>query len=221
MRTRTLLWITAASVAFQAALSAWALTQIPAGAQVPIHWGIDGRPDGYADALPALLFTPGITLLLGLLLAVVPTFDPRRGNLVRSSTAYLWICGSMLVFIAGLHVVLVVAALGNDVDVTRFIGVGIGALFAVIGNFLGKTRSSWFMGIRTPWTLSSELSWTRTHRLGGILFVAVGLITMFVSLVLPPEAFFLTLMIGILGSVVVLFAYSYFVWRDDPDRRAS
>jgi len=92
----------------------------------------------------------------GPLLAVIPRFDPRFENLSRSSAAYLWIVGSALVFLGALQVVMALVALGWELDITTFLAIGLGALFVVIGNFLGKTRSSWFLGIRTPWTLSSE-----------------------------------------------------------------
>ena len=220
MNTRPLLILTAVLLLGQLAVSGYAWSQLAPGAQIPIHWGIDGRPDGYADAWIGLLLMPAVTLVLGPILAVAPRFDPRRGNLVRSAQAYLWIVGTALVFMAGVHVLIVLAALGNEVDITRFLGVGVGVLFVVIGNFLGKTRSSWFLGIRTPWTLSSERSWTLTHRLGGYLFIGTGAITAVVSFLFPPQVFFWVLIVGLGGSVVGLFVYSYLVWRDDPDRRA-
>jgi uncharacterized membrane protein len=219
MNTRPLLILTIGLVAVEFALSAIAWLQLPAGAEVPIHWDISGEPDGYAPAALALLLTPGITLLLGLLLAVAPRFDPRRENLVRSRPAYLWITGSALVMTGVLHALVVLAALGSEIDVVLVIALMTGALFVVIGNFLQKTRSSWFMGIRTPWTLSSERSWTETHRLGGYAFMAVGVASALAAVVAGPEVFFWILLGGIGVSVVGLFVYSYLVWRDDPDRR--
>ena len=115
-----------------------------------------------------------MTAVLGPFLAFIPRFDPRAENLARSGSAYRWIIGSALVLLGAVQVFIVLAALGNELDVTRFVGVAVGILFVIIGNFLGKTRSSWFLGIRTPWTLSSDRSWTLTHRLGGYLFIATG-----------------------------------------------
>jgi len=219
VNTRPLLVTTGVVVVLQLLLSAWAWVQLPAGVPVPIHWGINGQPDGYADARLALLLTPAMTLVIGPLLAVVPRFDPRRENLARSATAYLWITGSAIVLMGGVHLLVILAALDVLVDPTRFLGVGVGALFVVIGNFLGKTRSSWFLGIRTPWTLSSDRSWTQTHRVGAYLFMAVGIVSALTSFLFPPEVFFWVLMAGLIGSVVILFVYSYLVWRDDPEHR--
>ena len=99
----------------------------------------------------------------------------------------------------------------------RFIGLAVGAMFFVMGNVLGKLRPNWFFGVRTPWTLSSKLSWNKTHRLAGWVFVLGGLLLMAAGLVGTPTAMgiaFAVLMAGVLGAVT----YSYFVWRSDPDR---
>ena len=219
MNTRPIVLITAGVVAVQLVLAGYALTQLPAGAQIAIHWGANGEPNGYADAWFGLLVLPVLTAVLGPFLAFIPRFDPRAENLARSGSAYRWIIGSALILLGAVHVFIVLAALGNEIDATRFVGVAVGILFVIIGNFLGKTRSSWFLGIRTPWTLSSDRSWTLTHRLGGYLFIATGLVSALTAFLFPAEAFFWVLMVGVFGSVSVLFVYSYFVWRGDPDRR--
>jgi uncharacterized membrane protein len=77
------------------------------------------------------------------------------------------------------------------------------------------------MGIRTPWTLSSDRSWARTHRVGGYLFMGFGIAVVASALWLPPGTFFWVLMIGLAGSVAFLFVYSYLAWRDDPDRSSA
>jgi uncharacterized membrane protein len=96
----------------------------------------------------------------------------------------------------------------------------LGVLFSVLGSVLGKVRPNWFVGIRTPWTLSSTRSWDKTHRLGGRLFLACGIATLVCGLVRPASG--VSVMLGtILPSTLVLVAYSYLVWRDDPDRAAG
>jgi uncharacterized membrane protein len=78
------------------------------------------------------------------------------------------------------------------------------------------------MGIRTPWTLTSELSWTRTHRLGGRLFVLEGIAYVLVGLLRPPPEILLVVLLGgVLLMLVVVFAYSYVVWKADPAKRTA
>lgn len=221
MKVRTLVIVGGAFVVAMLAVSAWAWPQIPADAEIPIHWGLDGQPDGFGPKWVGLLGIPLVGAATVGLLALVPRIEPRRRNLERSGTAYVAIGIVVIAFLAVLHLFAVLAALGNEADIAALATIGSGVTFIVIGNFLGKTRSSWFFGIRTPWTLSSERSWTRTHRAGGVAFIVVGVIVVLATIVLGAEAA-IWVMLGGLGAVVAgLVAYSYVVWRDDPDRSAS
>ncbi len=220
MKLRPLVIVGSAAVIGMLILSAWAWPQIPDDAQVPIHWGIDGTPDGYGPKWLGLLGIPILTALVVALLLVIPRFEPRRTNLERSATAYVAVGIAVTLFVTALHVAAVLAALGEDVNLGMVASIGIGLAFVVMGNYLGKTRSNWFFGIRTPWTLSSDLSWTRTHRLGGIAFMAVGLLVIVTALVAGPSVAIWVLLGGMAASIVGLLPYSYLVWRSDPDRQS-
>jgi uncharacterized membrane protein len=201
------------------AVSGWAWGQIPDGAQVPIHWGIDGQPNGWAPKPFALFGLPLLSVGLALLLAFAPRVDPRYANLRRSATAYWAIAYAALGLLAVVHVAAVLIATGRNLNIGLIVSVAIGVLFVIIGNFLGKTRSSWIFGIRTPWTLSSERSWTRTHRLGGYLFVALGVLVVVVALIGPAWLDVAVLLGGVAVVVLTLTVYSYLVWRDDAERQ--
>jgi uncharacterized membrane protein len=218
MKLRPVVIVGSAAVIGMLILSAWAWPQIPDGAQVPIHWGIDGTPDGYG---PKWLGLIGIPILVVALLLVIPRFEPRRANLERSATAYVAVGIAVTLFVTALHVAAVLAALGENVNLGMVASIGIGLAFVVMGNYLGKTRSNWFFGIRTPWTLSSDRSWTRTHRLGGVAFVVIGLLVIVTALVAGPSVAIWVLLGGMAASVIGLLAYSYLVWRDDPDRQPA
>jgi len=221
MKVRTLVVIGGGIAIAMLAVSAWAWPQIPDGAQVPVHWGPSGEIDGYAAKWVGLLALPALTIGLVALLALIPRIEPRRDHLRRSWTAYLATSVAVLTLTGIIHGVVVLAALGNDVDLTAIVLISLGAMFVVIGNFLGKTRSNWFFGIRTPWTLSSELSWARTHRVGGWLFIGVGVLVLLTTVVLGSEAALWVMLGSLLPGVAALFAYSYLVWRDDPARTAT
>lgn len=219
MKPRTLLVITAIAFLVAAGVSAWAWGQIPSDARVPIHWGLNGQPNGWAPKWVALTIMPITILVIGGIFAVIPYIDPRRPNLVRSSTAYLWIASAAIAVITVAHVASTAVVLGAKLDIGRIVGLMAGAMFAIIGNFLGKTRSNWFVGIRTPWTLSSERSWTRTHRLAGYLFVAAGILVVLLSFAAPAGVLMWGLLISVGLAALIPIVYSYFAWRDDPDRR--
>jgi len=196
----------------------WVYQQLPATAHVPMHWNAQGKVDGYGPR-GSLFLMPGLVAGLALVFFILPRVEPRRGNLLRSTQAYRWLWLGVVVFLSLVQALILSAALGYPVSMDRWMVSGVGLLLALIGNFLGKVRSNFVFGIRTPWTLSSDLSWNRTHRLGGRLFVAGGLLSALMSWLLPKWSF--QFFLGTLAVVVLVpVVYSFLVWRQDPNRRS-
>lgn len=221
MNVRPMILVSVAVVAVMLVASTWAWFQLPADAQVPIHWGADGQPDDWADKTVGLFLMPAIAAGVALLLALIPRFEPRRANLERSAKSYgaVWI--GVMLLLGGLHLLAISVALGAEMDLTRIVFVSVGLLFVVIGNYLPKVRPNYMMGIRTPWTLASDLSWTKTHRVGGRLFVIEGIALAGLGLLGVTGTPLVGAMIGaIVVLLVVTFTYSYQVWKLDPEKRA-
>ncbi|MEX2015337.1 MAG: SdpI family protein, partial [Candidatus Hydrogenedentales bacterium] len=154
-----------------------------------------------------------------ILFAILPRIEPRRQHLQQSRRPYVMIGIGVLVFFLAVHAWLVASALGLRGNTSVFILAMVGALFVLIGFVLGRVKSNFVMGIRTPWTLSSELSWEKTHRLGGILFVSLGVLMLLGSLVVGSEILVPWLVGASLCMVAVLLVYSYIVWRNDPNKQ--
>lgn len=182
---------------------------------IPVHWSITGEPDRYGGKFEGLLGPPLIALGLYALLLLLPRIDPRYAHYARFWGVYLVLRTVIVAFMAGVHGVIVLWARGVPVDTGLVVLLMIGLLLMVIGNYLGKLRSTWFVGIRTPWTLSSEESWNKTHRLGGRAFVGLGLALMIVSPFQNPWALYVVAALGAV-SLTLLVAYSYYAWRADP-----
>lgn len=211
----------AAVLGFMLALSAWAWEQVPDGEEVPVHFNAQMEPDRWGSKTQGFLGLPGIAAIVTAFFALYPRFEPRRANLERSRKAYLWVWAAVLVLMGTIHTAAVFTALGSRLPIGSVVPLVLGAMFVVLGNFMGKIRSNFGFGIRTPWTLSSDLSWSKTHRLGGRLFVLHGGLVM-ISSALAGSAgmgqvmkFFVG---GLLAVVAVLTVYSYLVWRGDPQR---
>ncbi len=175
MNLRPFAIVAVVAVAIMIGMSAWAWFQVPADAQIPIHWAADGTPNGYASKTFALLFLPALGAGLGALLYVLPRFEPRSQNLARSGSAYVQVCSGVMIVLVVTQLSIVLAAVGRPLPVNLVVGLAVGGLFVVLGNVLGKVRSNFIFGVRTPWTLTSDLAWNRTHRLVGRLFVVLGL----------------------------------------------
>lgn len=211
------------------AVNLWAMPQIPEG-QVPVHWGIDGTPDRYGDrgeALFALWMIPFATLVSSIVLALAPRLDPNGQNLLKSRKAYIAIWCSVMVMLLGVHAgiaLLMVRSVTQTPDANEFVRFVIAAtsiLFIVKGNYLPKTRSNWFLGIRTPWTLSSDYTWERTHRLAGRLFMLAGFICLIGAFTLKGVWLVAMLLCTVLPAALISVVYSYFVYRSAPDKRVS
>lgn len=211
----------AAIIGAMVLVGAIAWLQLPADAQVPIHWGADGQPDDWTGKTVGLFLLPLIAGGVVLLFAAIPRIEPRRTNLERSATAYgaIWI--GVLLLLGGMQLLAVSSAMGAQFDMTRIVFVATGALFIVIGNYLPKVRPNYMVGIRTPWTLSSDVAWTKTHRIGGRLFVIEGVVMTLLGLLgVSGMALAGAIIGGVVVLLVVTFAYSYQVWKADPEKRA-
>lgn len=197
------------------AVTAWAWSRVPA--EMPVHWNIAGQPDRYGGRAEGLLLIPLLSLGLYGLFLVLPRFDPLGANYARFSGPYTVLRTSVLSLMAVIQVVLIASALGWQGNVGTVISVAVGLLFVVLGAMLPRLEPTWFVGIRTPWTLSSQKSWDQTHRVGGWVFIVVGIAMVVLGLIDPTWAF-PVMLVGVLGGTLGVVAYSYFVWRDDPER---
>ena len=122
-----------------------------------------------------------------------------------------------MVFFGIIYTCGILVAFGARVDVATVVCLSVAGLFCVIGNFMGKIRPNWFIGVRTPWTLSSKMSWNKTHRLAGWLFLVMGISIAISGIWRIAWMFIVTLVVNIF-CVVWMFVYSYLIYRQDPER---
>ena len=180
--------------------------------QVPTHFNLKGEPDDWMARPFAAFGMPIFAGLMILLFHMFPRISPRRGNLDRFEDTYWLIANVVIAFMCALHVLVLGRALGWPVDITSATLLGVGLLFMIIGNVLPRTRSNWWMGIRTPWTMENENVWRATHRLAGKTFMLGGAMTIVAAML--PESIRPWLAIGALGIAgFIPVIYSYVVWR--------
>jgi uncharacterized membrane protein len=195
-----------------AGFSLWAYPRLPE--LVPTHFGVDGEPNGWSSRLVAALIGPVGGLLLALVFSILPNIDPRRANYEKFSAIYWSVANVVIVFLALIHVLLLGKGIGWPVSIERVVPIAVGGLFAFVGSVLPRVRPNWFMGIRTPWTLSSDTVWQKTHRVGGVLFMLAGLCIMLTGLFASRFMLYAILIatgVAGLGSVV----YSWYLWKEE------
>jgi uncharacterized membrane protein len=190
--------------------SAVAFNRLPA--EVPTHFNLQGEPDDWAGRTFAAFMMPVFALVLMGMFHLIPKITPRRANLERFDDTYWLIANASIGFVCALHVLVLGRALGWPIDITSAMLLGVGAMFMVIGNVLPRTRSNWWIGIRTPWTMESESVWRATHRLAGKTFMIGGAITIAGAL-LPASIrpYVAIAALGIGGFIPVIYSYLY--WR--------
>ncbi len=205
-------WIPLLIVA--AALIASAVVYPDLPERMPTHWNFAGEVDGWSPRAWGALGLPVIIAFLWALMRWLPSIDPRGKNYEKFGGTFEGIMLSVMLFMLVLHAILLRAALGYPVAIERVVPAGIGILFIVIGNLLPRARSNWFVGIRTPWTLSSDRVWEKTHRVGGRLFVAGGVLLVlaaFLGAAWSERVLIAVVVVCSLGAVV----YSYIEWRKE------
>jgi uncharacterized membrane protein len=203
-----------------AAMWAFALAVYPRlPHRIPTHWNLRGEADGWGGPGAAFLF-PAIATGTWLLMMVLPRIDPRRANWEKFAGEVRLIVGVLVLVFAWIEAVALGAALGWNVDTGRAVTGGVGVMLAVIGNYLPRIRSNWFMGIRTPWTLSSESVWRDTHRIGGRAFVAGG-VAMVLAGFIPGTLAQLLAIVAVMVATLIPVVYSYLAWRREAAGRAG
>lgn len=209
---RTGLLVSAIIITVCLGLSLFAWIEVPADARIPVHFDANGTPDRFGGKLEALFALPAVMVGVTAIMTILPSILPRRAGLKASGSAYIvgWI-GAMLVVAAG-HAMIVAIALGYEAQ-PGWIMYPVSLLIIAVGNAVAKTRSNWAVGLRTPWSLSSEDAWVASNRALGWGFVLSGLASLAGQLLIGLTASILVLTGGVLAGVIVATAISYQVWR--------
>jgi uncharacterized membrane protein len=209
MKTRTTLILLL--VVFLAALLAGLILYPRLPALVPSHWNMQGDVDGWTSRLGAVLLMPAIMIGTLLLLLVIPAIDPLKKNIAQFRGVYNGFLVVFTMFMLYIHALTLAAGLGSVFNMTQVILPAIGVFIYYTGVLLKQARRNFFIGIRTPWTLSSDTVWEKTHQLGSLLFKISGVLAI-LGILLPKYGFWL-LMAPLLLSSLVAVVYSYFLFR--------
>lgn len=172
------------------------------------HWDGNGIPNGMQSKFVGIIVFPGILLLLNLFMPTLMTMDPKYENMDgKLKTLVLWIIPIVEMFASGTTISY---ALGKDIPVVTTGTVLLGVVFAAIGNYMPKTKQSYTLGIKLPWTLNSEENWNRTHRLAGFIWV-IGGICMIVCGIFGYGTYAIPVVVLIM--ILVPTVYSYLLYK--------
>ena len=207
-------WYPVFLIAVTAIASAIAYPRLPE--TVPSHWNLQGQVNGWQPRGRAAFLMPIVLLVLWGVMRGLPAIDPRRANYAKFQPTYDFVVNAVLPVLALIHLAVIGAALGAPISIHRLVPIAFGVMLIAIGNQLPRARPNWWFGIRTPWTLSNDRVWERTHRVGGYLMTASGAAIIIGALVtkLAGPLIIVCIAGAGLGSVI----YSYVAWKQETSR---
>jgi len=171
------------------------------------HWNAAGQADGYMSKFWGLLLIPLIMTGFVALLAVLPRIDPHKKNYEKFRDWYEGFILLFVLFFLAIQVQIILWSSGYQVSPNLTFPLLTGMLFIYLGFLLGHAEQNWFVGIRTPWTLSSKTVWKKTHELGGKLFKIAGVISC--AGIVAGEYAFWFILVPVLSVAVYTVVYSY------------
>ncbi|WP_026486588.1 SdpI family protein [Caldanaerobius polysaccharolyticus] len=180
--------------------------------KIPIHWNAAGHIDRYG-AKATIFLSPSLTTLIYAGMLFLPLIDPRRANYAKFTGPYRVIRSLLVLIFVIIHLMSTGAALNYSIKIDRILPLVLSIMIIVMGNYMGKLRHNYFVGIKTPWTLADEDVWNKTHRFGGLLWVLAGLIGLIGSFIGGMWAFMMFL-IPLLAASIAAVVYSYFAYKN-------
>lgn len=182
----------------------------------PRHRNIQGQVDGYWTKIGAVLSIPLIVLAMIVLFRFLPKTDPKKANYEKFGKTWEIIQFVIIGFMAYVHVVSLFMILNPEYSINSFMLFGLGAMFVLMWNYMGKIKHNFFVWIKTPRTIANEDVWNKTHRLSGWLWVIAWLIFLAQAFILKYIAItFITVMIIV---VIVPMIYSYWLFKNKDNQ---
>jgi uncharacterized membrane protein len=181
--------------------------------QMASHWDAQGRVNGYMDRFWGLFLMPIMSAGLFLLFIFIPLIDPLKENIDKFRNQYERFILLIMMFFLYIYLLTLIWNLGMRFDMVQMLIPAMALLFFYAGILISNAKRNWFIGIRTPWTLSSDVVWDKTHLIGGKLFKIAALLVL-LGLIFPKQAFLLLLAPIILASIYAV-VYSYVVYKQE------
>ena len=177
------------------------------------HWDANGSVDGYMPKLWGLFLLPVISAILFLVYMLIPKIDLFKGNIETFRGHFDVFILLLFVFLFYVHMLTMLWNLSYRFNIIQLLAPAFGLIIYCAGIMMENAKQNWFIGVRTPWTLSSEVVWDKTNKLAGKLFKVAGVLAV-MGLIFPKYAIFLILVPVILAAVYPII-YSYQMYQQE------
>jgi uncharacterized membrane protein len=177
------------------------------------HWNAQGQVDGYMSKFWGLFLMPIISVGMLLLFILIPRIDPLKSNIQQFRKYFDGFVVLIIVFLFYLYLLTIFWNSGNTFNMITFLSPAFAILFYYSGILIENSRRNWFIGIRTPWTLSSDKVWDKTHKIGGRLFKIAGILSL-LAIFFESYAIFIIIVPVIIVTIYTVL-YSYFEYQKE------
>jgi uncharacterized membrane protein len=181
------------------------------------HWDIQGEVNGYISKVWGLFLMPLLSLGLFLLFITIPKIDPLKQNIAKFRKYFDGFVILIILFLFYLQLLTIFWNFGFTFNIIQFLIPAFSILFFYLGILIENSKRNWFIGIRTPWTMSSDKVWDKTHKIGGKLFKIAAIIVL-IGVLFESYAFYFML-IPIIIVVIYTAVYSYLEYKKQFRRR--
>ncbi len=184
--------------------------------RMPVHWNSEGKVDGYGSRFTGLLLIPIMTFVIYIAMSFVPYIAVYKKNI---KAFYFFYFGFKLVFVlfmALLYMITLLPNFGIVINMNYLILPLIAVMIFFAGILMEKSKRNYFIGIRTPWTLSSDTVWEKTNRLGGRGFKIIAVL-MIISMLAGKYAIIISVG-ALLLFVAYIYIYSYRVFTQEKNK---
>jgi len=171
------------------------------------HWNAQGQVDGYVSKFWGLFLMPFMFIGLALLFVAIPRIDPLKVNIEKFRKFYDIFIILFFVFLLSTHLQIILWNIGIEISPNAIFPIGLGLLFFYIGILCENAKRNWFIGIRTPWTLSNEVVWDKTHKIGGKLFKIAGVIAPLGVFFQNYAFFFIIIPVIAVSAYTIIYSY--------------
>ena len=181
--------------------------------KVASHWNAQGQVNGYMSKFWGVFLMPIISVGLLLLLIFIPRIDPLKSNIQQFRKYFDGFVVLIMVFLFYIYLLTIFWNSGYTFNMTTFLSPALAVLFYYTGILIENAKRNWFIGIRTPWTMSSDKVWDKTHKIGGKLFKIAGVVALLAIFFESFAIFFIVVPVILISIYTVV--YSYFEYQKE------
>jgi len=188
------------------------------GDKIASHWNFAGQVDGWSNKSSFIYFFPGLIIVMYGFMTLMPIIDPKKESYAGFAQTYINFKTLMVGILSAIYAITIFSNLGYDINIGKTVSLLIGGMMILIGFMLKNIKSNWFIGVRTPWTMSSPLVWEKTHKISAYSFSFLGLCIIIAPYLSNPWNI-TVFAIGLVQAVIGTMAYSYIIYRKEKNKK--